>query len=160
MNRYFIFRKTTSVNAVQIEREALKKIKMVNLDEETVDFEEQFEQERTKKAVTGRIRKLKAKIILSKGKTPLEIREEVDENVLDLPFIEPSDDSEENIVLEEEDEKRQADEKIQEDEKEPADFEKEVRNIPEPQEEQKEEPVKITIRVKKSKAKKQEKSDK
>jgi hypothetical protein len=173
MNRYFIFRKTTSVNAAQIEREALKKIKMVNLDEEVVDFEEQFEQERTKKAVTGRIRKLKAKIILSKGKTPLEIREEVDENVLDLPFIEPSDDSEENIVLEEEDEKREADEKRQEEEpSEFTEFEKELRKTPESESDKKqksakeekpeilEKPEIFTIRTKKPKAKKQQETNK
>jgi hypothetical protein len=92
MNRYFVFRKTTTVNAAQIERDALKKIKMVNLgNEEEVDFGdlgEGVEEERKRKAVTGKIRKLKAKVILSKGKTPLKINEVLDENeddVLELP---------------------------------------------------------------------------
>jgi hypothetical protein len=131
---------------------------MVNLDEETVDFEEQFEQERTKKAVTGRIRKLKAKIILSKGKTPLEIREEVDENVLDLPFIEREvDDSEENIVLEVEDEKKQEDERQEEEPEEFTEFNLESRRIPESEEMKKqEEPEKFIIRTKRPKVKKPE----
>jgi hypothetical protein len=69
MNRYFIFRKTTTVNASQIERDALKRFKMVNLGDEDMGEGElniQMEEHRKAKAVTGKIKKLKVKIILEK----------------------------------------------------------------------------------------------
>ena len=118
MNRYFIFRKTTAVNAAQIEKEALKQLKMVNLGEDENDneeFVEQFEEERKKRAVTGRIKKLKVKIILENKKNSkandryADDREEKDEeedNVLDLHVerieTEKVEENQEPIILEKE----------------------------------------------------------
>jgi hypothetical protein len=88
MNRYFIFRKTTAVNAAQIEKEALKKLKMMNIGEdedENEEFVEEFEEERKKRVVTGKIKKLKVKIILeNKRKSKSNDIEAEEDNVLDL----------------------------------------------------------------------------
>jgi hypothetical protein len=125
MNRYFIFKKNTTVNAAQIERDALKKIKMVNMEEEEVvdfgDLGDQFEEERKKKAVTGKIRKLKAKVILSKSKKPLEIQDSLsqeEENVLELPAGIGSDNTQNDIDMEEENIKFVVDQKDNEDNEE------------------------------------------
>ena len=114
MNRYFIFRKTTAVNASQIEKEALKQIKMMNLgedenDNENTEFGEQIEEERKKRAVSGKIKKLKVKIILeNKKKSKENDREEEPEedNVLDLN-IERIETEEPPILQEQEQEEEQ-----------------------------------------------------
>jgi len=112
MNRYFIFRKTTAVNAAQIEKEALKQLKMVNLGEdehenENEEFVEQFEEERKKRAVTGRIKKLKVKIILENKKKS----KSKEDNVLDLNVerieTEKVEETQEPIILEKEEEKEE-----------------------------------------------------
>jgi hypothetical protein len=112
MNRYFIFRKTTAVNAAQIEKEALKQLKMVNLGEdehenENEEFVEQFEEERKKRAVTGRIKKLKVKIILENKKKS----KSKEDNVLDLHVerieTEKVEETQEPIILEKEEEKEE-----------------------------------------------------
>ena len=154
MNRYFVFKKTTTVNAAQIEQEALKRIKMVNLgDEEVVDFGElgdAFDEERKKKAVTGKIRKLNVKIRLTKGKIPLEIREDTNEedDVLELPMgIEKESDEVESQSQDEENIQLVLDEDDEESKKEVL---KEV-DIQQNEEPKENKPEKITIRVKKPK---------
>jgi len=169
MNRYFVFKKTTTVNAAQIEREALKKIKMVNIGEgeEVVDFGdlgEQVEEERKKKAVTGKIRKLKAKIILTKGKKAIEIGEEIssidkeNEDVLELPRGVGKEEEEEKEKEEKEKEEERENIQLVVDEQEELDLgdltkEQELAKGQDLTKEQEvaKEPEKIKIRVKKSK---------
>jgi len=158
MNRYFVFKKTITVNAAQIEREALKKIKMVNMGEEEVvdfgDLGDQVEEERKKKAVTGKIRKLKAKVILSKTKPSLEIKEDtMESDVLEMPsgFGKQEEEGQEEegqgniqFVLDEEDnlEEKQKNESNKEELEEVDIVEKQPKES---------KPEKITIRVKKPK---------
>jgi len=160
MNRYFIFKKTTSVNAAQIEQAALKQIKMVNMgEEELVDFGdlgEQVEEERKKKAVTGKIRKLKVKIRLTKGKAPLEINEEVEEDdVLEMPSGLEKEEENIQLILDEEGEGEEKQGKEKESNKDK--LEELVIEEKKEQEKKEEEQIKesktekITIRVKKPK---------
>lgn len=154
MNRYFVFKKSTMVNAAQIEQEAIKKIKLVRIDddEETVDFGDlgdKVEEARKKKAVTGKIRKLKTKVRLTKGKTPIEIQEDTEEdNVLELPIVIGKESEDAAAAEEDEDEDADADaENIQ-----LVLDEEEKKQEEQKEEEQKEEdkPKKITIKVKKT----------
>jgi len=112
MNRYFIFRKTTAVNAAQIEKEALKRLKMMNIGEdedENEEFVEEFEEERKKRVVTGKIKKLKVKIILENKKKSSSNDKYADEheedNVLDL-HVDRIETEKVNEVEEKEEEKR------------------------------------------------------
>jgi hypothetical protein len=89
LNRYFVFRKTTSVKASDIERQFLKKSKMASIhdDDSEIEFlETQLEQEKKlQPVISGKIKKLKAKIVLQKYITPIEIREETEnEAFLDI----------------------------------------------------------------------------
>jgi hypothetical protein len=78
LNRYFIFRKTTSVKAADIEKEFLKKSKMGFVDDSQLELLESEieEQKKLMPAIRGKIKKLKAKIVLQKYITPIEIHEE------------------------------------------------------------------------------------
>ena len=87
LNRYFIFRKTTSVKAADIEKEFLKKSKMGMMDESELELLESEIEEQKKKmpVVRGKIKKLKAKLVLQKYVTPIEIHEETEkEEFLDI----------------------------------------------------------------------------
>ena len=78
INRYFIFKKTTSIKAAEIERQFLKRNSWEpDNDEELIT---QINNESKKRpAFTGKIRRLKAKIVLQKYITPVE-REETNES--------------------------------------------------------------------------------
>jgi hypothetical protein len=87
INRYFVFKKTTSVKAAEIEKQFLKKSSWeVNEDEELIALDSQMETERkSRPAFTGKIRKLKATIVLQKYVSPIEKKEEDEaEEFLDI----------------------------------------------------------------------------
>ena len=91
INRYFVFKKTTSVKAAEIEKQFLKKSSWESTDDsELIVLENQMDMERKQRsAFTGKIRKLKATIVLQKYITPIE-KKETDENekFLDIEKIE------------------------------------------------------------------------
>lgn len=90
LNRYFIFRKTTSVKAADIEKEFLKKSKLGSMEDSELELLESHIEEEKKlmPAIRGKIKKLKAKVVLQKFITPIEIREETEtEELLDIESI-------------------------------------------------------------------------
>jgi ribosomal protein L31 len=87
INRYFVFKKTTSVKAAEIERQFLKKSSWESTqDDELIYLENEIDiQQKKRPAFTGKIRKLKAKIILQKYISPIEKQQsEEDEDFLDV----------------------------------------------------------------------------
>jgi hypothetical protein len=124
LNRYFIFRKTTSVKAADIEKEFLKKAKMEYFDDPELELlESQIEeQKKVMPAVRGKIKKLKAKVVLQKFITPIEIREETEsEEILDLQPIsgeenddEPEQDQDKELQQDKELENKEKEEEDQE----------------------------------------------
>lgn len=87
INRYFVFKKTTSVKAAEIERQFLKKSSWeVNEDEELIALNSEIDNERkSRPAFSGKIRKLKATIVLQKFVSPIEKKEEEqEEEFLDI----------------------------------------------------------------------------
>ena len=109
INRYFVFKKTTSVKAAEIEKQFLKKSSWESTgDEELIGLDSQIEAERkTRPAFTGKIRKLKAKIVLQKYVSQIEKKEEEedeDEEFLDVEGDEEKDEDTKSSSSEEEDE--------------------------------------------------------
>jgi hypothetical protein len=114
LNRYFIFRKSTSVKAADIEKEFLKKTKMGIIDDSELELlESQIdEQRKTMTAIRGRIKKLKATIVLQKFITPIEIRQQDEsEEILDIQNISNQD---EGIDVEEQEEEEEEKEETEE----------------------------------------------
>jgi len=74
MNKYFVFKKMTSVKAQEIEKQFLNKSDWdLKQDEELLDLNNQIDREiRNQPAFSGKIRKLKAKIVLNKYISPVE----------------------------------------------------------------------------------------
>ena len=81
MNKYFVFKKMTSVKAQEIEKQFLNKSDWdLKQDEELIDLNNQIDREiRNQPAFSGKIRKLKAKIVLNKYISPVE-KKTSDEN--------------------------------------------------------------------------------
>lgn len=105
LNRYFIFRKTTSVKAADIEKEFLKKSKMGYIEDSEMELLENEidEQRKIMPAVRGKIKKLKAKVVLQKFITPIQIREETEsEEFLDIQPTIDIEKKEEKMIDEEE----------------------------------------------------------
>jgi hypothetical protein len=74
INRYFVFKKTTSVKAVEIERQFLKRNSWEPNDDEEL-IAQINDESKKRPAFTGKIRRLKAKIVLQKYITPIELKE-------------------------------------------------------------------------------------
>jgi hypothetical protein len=114
INRYFVFKKTTSVKAAEIERQFLKKSSWESTDDEgLIELESQIETERkTRPAFTGKIRKLKAKIVLQKYVSPIERKEEEEEEeFLNVEKqTEKKEDSEDELIEKEEEKEKEKEE--------------------------------------------------
>ena len=92
INRYFVFKKTTSVKALEIERQFLKRNSWEPNDDEEL-IAQINDESKKRPAFTGKIRRLKAKIVLQKYITPIERKE--------------SDESEEFLNIEKEDQEEE-----------------------------------------------------
>jgi hypothetical protein len=113
INRYFIFKKATSVKAAEIERLFLKKSSWESIDdEELMDLENKIESERkSRPAFTGKIRKLKATIIIQKYISPIQKKDEEEDQ--EFTNIEKINKESENLdILEEESDKSEKTEEI------------------------------------------------
>lgn len=98
LNRYFVFRKMTSVKANEIEKQFLTKSSWdLKEDEELIDLNQRYENElRTQPAFSGKIMKLKAKMILNKNSS-----EEIKENNEEEEFLNIERETEKETELEE-----------------------------------------------------------
>lgn len=122
INRYFVFKKTTSVKAAEIERQFLKKSSWeVNEDEQLIGLDSQIEAERKMRpAFTGKIRKLKAKIVLQNYVSPIEKKdEEEEEEFLNVEKIKDKDNEKQDSNIEEEEEEEEDEEDEENEDKKP-----------------------------------------